>query len=54
MPDLEKATKIVIDGQEQYVGNTCIAGSYFLNSYSIECYEDCFKKENQLSYGLQK
>ncbi len=58
MPDLEKATKApiktVIDGQEQYVGNTCVAGPCFLNSDSIEYYEDCFKEENQLSYGLQR
>lgn len=58
MPDLEKATKTpiktVIDGQEQYVGNTCVAGPCFLNSDSIEYYEDCFKEENQLSYGLQR
>lgn len=58
MPDLEKATnspiKTVVNGQEQYVGNTCAAGPCFLNSDSIKYYEDCFKEENQSSYGLQR
>lgn len=57
-PDYEKAMKnpikIVVDGEEQYLGNTNMAGSCFLTQESIKNYEDCFKEENQLSYGLQR
>lgn len=56
--DFEKAMKnpiqIVIDGEEQYLGNTNMAGPCFLTQESIKNYEDCFKEENQLSYGLQR
>ncbi len=58
IPDLERSMmnpiKTVIDGQEQYVGNSSMNSPCFLNMDSIATYEDCFKAENQLSYGLLK